>query len=101
MRHLNVKQYGPWINTPQADATAHYLIASHGQSVVVCLGNWHGKNPVEVAGLLVHEAVHAWQEWCEFYGEREPGREQEAYAIQGLSQELMAEFARRMEELQC
>ena len=100
MRHLNVKQYGPWISTPQADATAHYLEAHHGQSVVVCLSNWHGKKPVEVAGLLVHEAVHAWQQWCDYYGEREPGREQEAYAIQGISQELLAEFARRMEELQ-
>lgn len=101
MRHLGVKQYGPWINTPQADATAHHLTHDRGLSVVVCLSAWHGKDPVEVAGLLVHEAVHAWQEWCTFYGERYPGSEQEAYAIQGISQELMAEFSRRMEELRC
>jgi len=45
----------------------------------------------------VHEAVHAWQEWCDYYGELTPGREQEAYGIQSVAQELMAEFAKRME----
>ena len=62
----------------------------------MCLEDWRGRHPVEVAGLLVHEAVHIWQQYADRIGEDEPGREQEAYAIQAISHELMAEFARRM-----
>ena len=97
MKHLQQDQFGPWIKTPQADASAHHIWSKDGMAVVVCLNNIKDKNPIVIAGLLIHEAVHAWQAWCEFYGEHRPGDEQEAYAIQGISQELMAEFARRLE----
>lgn len=96
MRRLKVKHCGPWISTPQADATTHHLSNEGSLACVVCLRDHQGRDPVEIAGLLVHEAVHAWQEWCDYYGERTPGREQEAYAVQAIAQELMAEFARRM-----
>ncbi len=99
LRHLGVSERGSWLN-PHADATAHHLISAKGsQTCVVCLDGEEAakRNPVEVAGLLVHEAVHAWQEYCERIGEHAPGREQEAYAIQSIAQELMAEYARRME----
>lgn len=96
LKHCKVKPVDPWIKTPQADATAHHLHAPHGLCVVVCLSNYEKHSGVEIAGLLVHEAVHAWQEWCNYYGERYPAVEQEAYAIQSIAQELMAEYARRL-----
>jgi hypothetical protein len=60
--------------------------------------DFEGRNPIEVAGLLVHEAVHVWQEYCHGIGEATPASEQEAYGIQAISQELMAEFDRQMKE---
>jgi hypothetical protein len=62
---------------------------------LVSIKGWEGRDPVEVAGLLVHEAVHVWQVYCRDIGERTPGDEQEAYGVQAIAQELLAEFARR------
>ena len=80
------------------DAATH--VFKHGGSgdstCVVCMRGWEGRNPVEVAGLLVHEAVHVWQEYADSIGERAHGAEQEAYAVQWIAQSLMAEFARRL-----
>lgn len=87
----------PYIKNDYSNATAHYISAGHGLTVVVCLRDFAGRNPVEVAGLLVHEAVHVWQAYASRIGEDHPGAEQEAYAIQAIAQELMAEFARQME----
>lgn len=89
-----------WISTPQANATTHFFVnQNHSTCAVVCLGEgWRGRNPIEVAGLLVHEAVHVWQSYCDDIGERHPGSEQEAYGIQSISQELLAEFARRQSD---
>jgi hypothetical protein len=90
------RHYGQWISTAQANATTHHLNnKDENLCAVICLSNYAGCDPVEVAGILVHEAVHVWQEYCDFYGEDKPGREQEAYAVQWISQTLMEEFARR------
>jgi hypothetical protein len=94
--HLKVKTDAEWIATSQSDATAHMFTTPNGLTVIVCIRRSEGRNPVEVAGILVHEAVHAWQAYADHIGERNPGIEQEAYAIQSIAQELMAEFARRM-----
>lgn len=95
--HCKIKYPQPWIKTEFAHATVHQWTTSCGFiSCVVCLNDYEGRDPVEVAGLLVHESVHIWQDYCNAIGETRPGTEQEAYAIQAIAQELMAEFARRM-----
>lgn len=96
LRHLRVRGDIKGLN-PGADVTTHHLTNPDGNLVcIVCLGDTRDRDPLEVAGLLVHEAVHVWQEYAATIGERNPGHEQEAYAIQSISQKLMSEFARRM-----
>jgi len=91
----------PFIPNQWSDAAAHYFEAAIGLVVIVCMKGWQGRNPIEVAGLLVHEAVHVWQEYADRIGEKQPGREQEAYAIQAISQELMDSFSRQANGSNC
>ena len=95
--HMGVKPRDEWIKTPQAHATTHFLRNKRNDRAVVgCLSGYEDRTPIEVVGLIIHEVVHIWQEWCAYYGETHPASEQEAYAIQQLSQTLMEEFERRM-----
>ena len=97
MRHCKQPLGRSYLSTKRADATTHLLANDHGETVaVVALGDISNRSGVEIAGLLVHEAVHVWQEYCDSIGETQPGREQEAYAVQAIAQELMAEYARRV-----
>lgn len=99
VKRMKLQNAGNWIKTPHSHATMHSFEHESGSlCCVVCLNEWQGREPVEVAGLLVHEAVHIWQGYAERIGEHQPGSEQEAYAIQSIAQELMAEFARRVAE---
>lgn len=95
LRHIKYPGTLPWV-LPGKQATVHTLIPPKGgQTCVVCLDDWQGRDPIEVAGLLVHEAVHIWQAYCDQMGEHHPAAEQEAYAVQAISQELMWEFVRQ------
>lgn len=95
LRKLGDSASGSWVSQG-AQATMWHLDSPRGDlCCIVCLSDWAGRNPVEVAGLLVHESVHIWQQYCRRIGETNPGDEQEAYAVQSIAQELMAEFARR------
>ncbi len=96
-KFLGVSEPGPWLRTDHSDATAHtFTHPGKANSVVVALQVNEGWNAIEIAGLLVHEAVHIWQRYAEDMGEHRPGDEQEAYAIQTIAQELMSEYARRI-----
>lgn len=99
MKHCKVKSPGDWIKTPHAGATAHKLDHPDGnRCVIVALREEADARPLEVAGLLVHEAVHVVQDYFAHIGEANPGEEQQAYAIQGVAQELMTEYARQIKE---
>ena|SRR6218665_3856738 len=96
MDYLNVDVRPAWIKNKHSHATTHHFDnEDRGLCCVVCISGFEGREPIEVAGLLVHEAVHVWQAHAERIGESNPGDEQEAYAVQCISQELMAAFARR------
>jgi hypothetical protein len=93
-----VRPVDDWIKTPHADATAHHLFNGKGDAVcIVCIRVKSTSTAIEIAGLLVHEATHAWQHYCERIGERHPGREQEAYGIQAIAQELMQAYSDSLE----
>lgn len=99
MMHCKIEHPAKWVGDEGGPAHARcYFLEhpKHGTVVVVGLHSWRGRDPIEVAGLLVHEAVHIWQEYADLIGERHPGCEQEAYAVQAIAQELMADFARQV-----
>lgn len=58
------------------------------------INNW---SLLQVHGLLLHEAVHIWQELKLRMGEYDPSIEFEAYSIQAIAQDLFEMF----EESQC
>lgn len=93
-RDCKVADHGPWVND-RAQATTHLWENPKGESVaVIALRDHEGRDGIEVAGLIVHEAVHVWQHYRDdFLRERHPAIEQEAYAIQWIAQVLMNSFA--------
>lgn len=92
--NVPLSQRPSWINSGHADATAHTLEHPlHGIAVVVALRVRDGLDGIQIAALLVHEAVHAWQHFCERIGESRPSSEFEAYAIQSMAQRLMYSYA--------
>lgn len=76
------------------DATTHmYAHATYGLSCIVCLRDPGDIDSIQIASLLVHEAVHVFQFWCKEMGEHAPSDEFQAYAIQAISRQLMESYA--------
>ena len=93
MRRLKVaRTLWPEFVIEGANATAHFFIQDEAQEIaIICLK--HEDRPfIEVAGILVHEAVHIWQSIRECIRESEPSKEFEAYAIQNISYSLMSTY---------
>ncbi len=53
-------------------------------------------DPIQIAALLCHEAVHIFQEDCRLIGEKTPSDEFQAYSIQSLTQNLLYAYAERI-----
>lgn len=88
------KDWPSYISNAQSHATTHTFVLDNKAIAIVCLEkqfvNYKG---VEIAALLVHEAVHIWQKHAVRIGSfNDHGDEEEAYAIQSISQELMTSF---------
>ena len=76
-------------------ATIHFFEnnENNGKCAIIALSETSKKYELEqIYAILVHEAVHLWQEICDDIGEKFPASEQEAYAIQRISQSLMYSY---------
>lgn len=89
LKRLKVPDDVPWIKTPQADATLHWLVKEGRLTGIVCLRVRKGIEHNQIVSLLVHESVHIWQEIRTSIGELNPSAEFEAYTIQHFSQKLI------------
>lgn len=77
--------------SPTANATTHLFYKLPKRVAIVTMNPAHAakQDPIVVAGLLVHEAVHIWQFHVHNIREENPGDEHEAYSVQWISQQLM------------
>lgn len=86
-RHLSVS--AKWSDINHA-STYHFNGPKHVS--VVAVRDWKTRSINQVLSLIVHEAVHVWQNTKAVIGEDNPGREIEAYALQNITQELFELF---------
>ena len=94
---IPVSSWPSWLNDG-ADATTHFLMHPDGaKAAIVCMPDCDHLTGVQKAALLVHEAVHIWQEHRVSVGEHKPGDEAEAYAVQSISQRLMEAYVEAMQ----
>ena len=78
------------------NATTHFYTKDGKYFVAVYFPIRDDIHWTQAAGLLVHEAVHVFQLVCKSIGETDPSCEFEAYAIQGISQELLEIYERKV-----
>ena len=100
VNQLKVPYPNRWLDD-ESTACVHHLKKSDNCSCcIVCLRIVEGQDPVEVAGTLVHEAVHVWQRYKEIIGEAgSAGKEIEAFAIETISVRLMASYRKQIGEV--
>lgn len=95
LRNLKVqeKNWPDWMSE-NADATVHEFQNEKNGAIccIVCIEKNADYNPLEVIGLLSHEAVHIWQKIKRNFGEEEPSDEFEAYSIQSIAQRLIKAY---------
>lgn len=77
----------------QADACVTHFSGKKKETLcVVQIGDVAEHSLLQVHGLILHEAVHIWQEVRTCMGEEKPSSEFEAYSIQAIAQDLFEAF---------
>ncbi|MDX5412786.1 MAG: hypothetical protein LPK02_07040 [Rhodobacterales bacterium] len=62
--------------------------------LIVSFGDLTSVSPVDIMGLVAHECMHMWQEVKRYIGEKAPGDEMEAYALQAMCCEILMAMLR-------
>lgn len=87
-----VKDWPTFNASTHANATVHFFESDTGKTAIVCMTPRPDKEGIQLAAMLVHEAVHIWQGIRDELGEKTPSAEFEAYSIQAISQNLMQAY---------
>lgn len=98
LRSFGIKDVHEWsfLETEYCDAIVHFLENKYkSHAAIVCIKDAKNKTLIQIHGLIVHEAVHIFQKFCELIGEEYPSAEFEAYGIQSIAQGLMVEYERQ------
>ena len=77
------------ISLGSGNASTNFIIDEHGQSLIIVYMPYTDVPLISQQGLIIHEAVHIWQEIKNRMREDEPSIEFEAYSIQVISQDLL------------
>ena len=76
------------------DGAIHLFTDKQGRGIaIVCIKPSPHVDEIQVIGLLIHEAVHVWQDIKKDMGEYDPSPEFEAYSIQNISVRLIDAYA--------
>lgn len=95
-KHCKIPMPDKWMDLDRHRGVTHTWERGGKLVCIVCLHPDSIKaDPIEVAGVLVHEAVHVFQRLCDSIGEDKPSREFEAYSIDNIAERLMREFVRQ------
>jgi len=96
LRRMNVPidTWPSFITNEWSNATCHQFQKGDDGKLccIVCIYPKKETAGIEIAALLVHEAVHIWQAVRENIGEEKPSSEFEAYSIQCISLGLMDQY---------
>jgi hypothetical protein len=92
LKRLNIKDKVSYTNTETSNATCYEFEGDGKTSFIVTMKDWEGRDPIEVAGLIVHEATHIKQNIMRIIGEKNPSNEFEAYMLQNIAANLMKCF---------
>lgn len=94
LKHLDVREELSFVNCG-SDATTHYFERDGKVTAIVCLPFSKKFSLDQHVALLVHEAVHIWQQVRECIGEHSPSKEFEAYSVQSITQELLGYYFKK------
>lgn len=75
-----------------SDATVQFYEHRSKLLAIVCIHRRTDKTRAQIDSMLVHEAVHIWQQTRKDLKEEKPSSEFEAYSIQTISQRLIEAY---------
>jgi len=89
---MGIKDDLDFTANPTSNGTCYELESKGKAAFIVTIKGWEDADPLEVAGLIVHEATHIKQHVMRIIGEKKPSDEFEAYMVQNIAMNLMQCF---------